>query len=156
MLGWKENGTAFKMNFMKRIKKHFKEVIDIKTSNESIAIGFAIGTFIAILPTPGFNIFISALILLIFKRVSKISLFGALAIWNPITLIPIYTLSFKIGNTIFSSEPIIKYNIIILDQIYNFSRRFLVGNLTLAISLSIISYFIMLKIVEISKKKNSI
>jgi hypothetical protein len=37
--------------YIKRIRKHFREVLKTKTGENSIALGFAIGTFIAILPT---------------------------------------------------------------------------------------------------------
>ena len=42
-----------------RIKHHFAEVIRLKTSGHAIALGFAVGSFISILPTPGFSAFIA-------------------------------------------------------------------------------------------------
>ena len=43
------------MKYLKtRIKHHFGAVLKTKHSPHAIASGFAIGTLIAILPTPGF------------------------------------------------------------------------------------------------------
>ena len=134
--------------FRNKFSSYFKELLKTKTSPHSIAMGFSIGTFVAILPTPGLNILLGLLIVFIFKKISKFALFGAMAIFNPLVLTPIYVFSYKIGNVIFSSEPIVRYKFILLFQIYEFSRRFLVGNLFIATSISILSYFIVKKIVK--------
>lgn len=131
-----------KMKFKDRVDNYLHEIIKNKTSPHSIAIGFSIGTFISIIPTPGFNILLGVLIVFLYKQINKFSLFGSMAFWNPIVVSPLYLLSYKIGNILFSSKPVIKYNVVILDQIYNFSRRFLVGNIIVAITFSIVFYFI--------------
>lgn len=138
-----------------KIKKHFHEVIRTKKSEHSVALGFAIGTFISILPTPGFNILLGLLVVLIFKKVNKFSLFISMAVWNTLTLIPIYWLSYKIGNLLFGSVPVVKYNIVILDQIYNFTRRYLVGNLILALIISPLCYFIVKGLIRLYRKKKN-
>ena len=137
-----------------KIKKHFRDVWEIKTSSHSIALGFAIGTLIAVLPTPGFGVLLGLFLVLIFKRINKFSLIVAFVFWNPFVLLPFYYLSYKIGNILFGSLPVIKYDVVILDQIYNFSRRFLVGNLLIAIFLSITSYFLIRFIVKVFRKKH--
>ena len=138
-----------------KIKHHFQEVMKVKTSPHSIALGFAIGTLIAILPTFGLGILIGVLVVLIFEKVNKFSLLLSFVVFNTFTMIPLYLLSYKIGDLIFGSSPVSKYNIVILNQIYNFSRRYLIGNLIVAIVISTISYFIVKKIVllYIQKKK---
>jgi uncharacterized protein (DUF2062 family) len=123
------------------------------SSEHSIALGFAVGTLINILPIPLFNFLVALLVILIFKKLNKLSLFVALAVWNVFTLLPVYYLSYKIGNFLFDSTPIVKYNIVILDQIYNFSRRYLIGNAILALIISPISYFIVKKIVRVYRKR---
>ncbi|MFH1053581.1 MAG: DUF2062 domain-containing protein [Candidatus Woesearchaeota archaeon] len=143
--------TARKL--INKVKDHFHNVLSIKTTPKEIALGFAIGTFISIIPTPGFNIIIGLIIVLIFERISKLALFGAMVIWNPLTLIPIYLLSFKIGNLIFGSLPVVEFQLSMLNQILFYSRRFLVGNLIVAIGVSIISYVIVFFITTIIEKK---
>ena len=136
-----------------KIKHHFLEVLKIKRSPHSIALGFSIGTLVEILPTPGFNILIALLVVMIYEKINKLSLFGAIIVWNPLVKTPFYILSFKIGDMIFGSVNVVKYNIIIIDQAYNFSRRFLVGNFILAVIMSITSYLVVRIIVTIYQKK---
>jgi uncharacterized protein len=136
-----------------KIKEHFEEILRTKPSPHTIAVGIAIGTFISILPTPGLNFALGFLILLIFKRVNKYSLFLALLFWNTITLAPIYILSYKIGNLLFSQAPIVTIELSLLDKVYQFSRRFLIGNLILAVTISITAYYSIKSIMHSYYKK---
>jgi uncharacterized protein len=137
-----------------KLKEHFLEVIKTKTSPHTIGLGFAIGTFISILPTPGFNIILGLLILLIFKKVNKFSLFAAIFFWNPLTSIPIYYFSYQIGDSLFGSSSIMVYELTLLGKIYLYARRFLVGNIILALITSTTSYFILRGIFVLYYKKN--
>jgi len=139
--------------YKEKLKHHFHEVMKEQTSSHSIAMSFAIGTFISILPTPGFNILIALLVALTYERVNKLSLFFALAFWNPITLIPMYALSLKIGNILFGPLPVVEYDIAFLDQIFNFSRRFLIGNVILAGFTALVSYFLIKDVTRLYRKK---
>lgn len=112
-----------------------------KTSPHSIALGFSIGTLIGILPTPGFGFFIGLLVVLISEKINKVSLFAAILFWNPIVLTPIYFASYAIGD-LFFGPPVDRFKIEFFNKAYSFSRNYLVGNLILAVSISILSYFI--------------
>ncbi|MBT5023080.1 DUF2062 domain-containing protein [Candidatus Woesearchaeota archaeon] len=143
-------------NLKKKFRKHIKEIVKTKKSAHSVAIGFAIGTFISLLPTPGFNILLGVLLVLIYEKVNKFSLFGSMAFWNPFVLAPIYFLSYKIGDLLFSITPVIKYDLSIINQFFNFSRTFLAGNLILALTLSVVGYFLVKKIVEVLQERHII
>ena len=125
-----------------KIKYYAQEVLTEKTTPHSIAVGFAIGSFISILPTPGFNLILALIVSLIYKKVNKVSLFIGVLFWNPLTSPVIYYFSYKLGNLIFGAAPIVVYNVSFMEQIYQFTRRFLVGNIIIAVSMSIISYFL--------------
>lgn len=125
-----------------KVKHHFEEVWKLKNTAHSVALGFAIGTLLAVLPTPGFSILLGFLIILIFEKVNKLSLMAAMAFWNPIILIPIYSLSYLIGDLFFGQLPNIEIQFQLLQQAYNLTRQFLIGNVVLAIIFSITSYFI--------------
>ena len=105
-----------------------------------IASGFAIGTFIALLPTFGFSILLAFVFLALFPTINRPAALLALAIWNPLVQVPIYTLSYQIGDLLFSSAPLLSYKFEILNQIYYFTRRFLIGHLLLTIIITVISY----------------
>ncbi|MBU2214027.1 MAG: DUF2062 domain-containing protein [Patescibacteria group bacterium] len=135
-----------------RIRQYLHDVNETKSSQRAIALGFAIGTLIAILPFFGLGIFVALLVVLIYRDVNKLALFGALALWNPVTLIPIYTLSYSIGDMIFGSAPIVEIQLTFFDQVHQFTRRFLLGNVLLAASFSLFGYFFMYKMVHIIRK----
>jgi uncharacterized protein (DUF2062 family) len=138
---------------LQKTKEHFQEVLETKTSPHSIALGFAIGTCIVILPTFGFNILLGFLIIALFGKINKFALFGAYIIWNPLTILPLYSLSYKVGSLLFKSVPVQEYDLVIWDHIYSFTRRFLVGNILVAITAAIASYIIVYQIVKIIYKK---
>ncbi|MCA9497503.1 MAG: DUF2062 domain-containing protein, partial [Nanoarchaeota archaeon] len=129
------------INFYLKLKNHFLEILKLKTSPHEIALGFAIGTFIEILPTFfGIDYMLALIIILIYPKISKISLFGALLILNFIILTPIHLLNYYIGNLIYAGEPIIYFNIEFWDNLINISRRFLIGSLITAPIISLILY----------------
>ena len=137
----------------KAIKDHFIEIIHLQISPHSIASGFALGTFISVLPTPGFNIILGIIVTLIFSRINKFSLFGAILLWNPFTAAFIYPTSYAIGNNIFGTLPAVDYQLTFFDYLLRFSRRFIVGNLILASSTALASYGITRLAAEIIQHK---
>ena len=139
---------------LRKIKKHFNEVLKLKTTPHEIALGFAIGAFIAIFPTFGLAPLIGIVIVLIFKKISKISLFSGMLVFNELVLIPIYALGYKIGEFIFSGEPTLYFKFEILNQLYTLTQRFLVRNTILAIILSFLSYFIVFYLVRYYQKEH--
>ena len=127
-----------------KLKKHFIEVIELKTSPHSIAMGFALGTLIALLPTLGLGLFIGLGLLFIFKKLSKISMLISFAVWNPLVLALMYPLDYAVGNYILGDLPIKTYKIELLNQLFVHSRRFIIGSIVNAVILSFICYVIIL------------
>lgn len=125
-----------------KLKNYALDIFTEKTTPHSIALGFAIGTLISILPTPGFNLLLALLVSVISKKVNQVSLFIGVLFWNPLTAPVIYYLSYKLGDLIFGATPIIMYDISFMEQVYQFTRRFLVGNILIAVAFTIISYFL--------------
>jgi uncharacterized protein len=138
-----------------KVKKYFQTISKIESTPRSIAMGFAIGTFIGIFPTPGFSFFLGILIVMLFKRVNKIALFGALVLFNPLVNIPFDIASFALGDFIFRDALIKVFDIKFLDYAYHFTRRFLVGNIIIASAMSVLNYFIVKNILlNIRSKRN--
>ena len=136
---------------LEKIKNHLKEVATIKKSPHSIAGGFAIGTFLALLPTFGFGIIIGLLILLLSKKISKLSMLIAFAIWNPLVLAAIYPVSYIVGNAILS-DTIIENESSILNQLLSGSESFLLGSFILALAAAIVSYLFVFSLSHHYKK----
>jgi uncharacterized protein len=142
---------------IKKTRKYFEKHLDLifqtKSSPHSIALGFALGTFIGILPTPGISLLLAIIIIFIFKRISKYSLIGAILLWNPLVQSPIYALSYKLGKLIYRNRPIVEYQVTIYKQVYEYTLRYLTGNLILAITISILCYFLVFGLVKLINRK---
>lgn len=129
-------------DYRKKIKKHLEEVIKIKDSPRAIALGFAIGTAIALLPTLGLGIFIGLGIVLIFKKISKISLFASFVVWNIAILALLVPVEYKLGNFLLKNVPTTAYKIEILNRIFVYSRGYLLGNIIITVIFTTLSYLI--------------
>ena len=109
-------------------------------SPAALALGVALGTFLALLPTFGFSAFIALALLPFLKRINRPAVFVAIFFWNPIVQIPVYAASLQLGSLIFAGAPIVHYDIELLNHLYTFTRRFLVGHLIMTIGLTATSF----------------
>jgi uncharacterized protein len=138
---------------MKKFQKYVESVLKIKSSAHSIALGFSIGTLIGIFPTPGISFILGGIVVFLFKKVSKISLFGAILLWNPLVQLPIYWASYALGKILFKGQEIVTYDVSFFSILFAYTRRYLVGNAIIAITLSILSYYIVRKVADIYQKR---
>jgi len=136
-----------------RLKCYLRRISQLNASPRIIALSFAIGSFIAIIPLFGFGILIGLSVIFIFKKLNKIALMSAFIIWNPLILAPIITFSYKLGDIIFSGVEIVKYEMMFLNHFFTFTRRFLVGNMIIDFSLSLISFVVVYFLVLFYRKK---
>lgn len=133
------------MNFNKvivKIKAYLLKILRQNTSPHKIALSFAIGTFIALIPLLGFGIIIGLIVAMIFKQLNKPALMSAFLIWNPFIVVPLMAISYQIGDIFFGQTEVIRYQLDILNNIFTYTRRFLVGHIVLSADLAIISYLI--------------
>ena len=137
------------------IIKRFKEVLKSNSSPESVSMGFSLGTLIAILPTPGFGIFIALFIAIFLKKLNKVAIVASFTFWNPIIVAPLYWLSYELGSMFFKPNPSTHFDLAIFDQLYHYSGKFILGNAMIAILMSFISYLIVYYlVVKYMKKRN--
>jgi len=136
-------------DFFKKAVKYFMNVVKIEKTPHSIALGFAVGTFIAIFPTAGLDIPIAILAMLIYPKMNKLSLFGSFLFWNPLFSLPVILLSYKIGGLLFANAAMTEYSSFWLNQFIDISRKLLVGLVINAIIISTLSYFIVRLIAHI-------
>ena len=132
--------------FKEKIKKNFKEALEQKPVPQEIALGFSIGTAIAILPSFGLGALIGILIAFIYKKINKVALFLSFVFWNPFLLAPLTGLSYIIGDSILEDAPSTTFELEFFNKIFIYTVRYLVGNIILASILTITSYFIVLYI----------
>ena len=134
------------------IKNYFNNIFHQHFPPHEIALGFGIGVLISTLPTPGLSVILGLVAISIFSKLNKIALFSAFLFFNPFVLMPIYTLSYQIGNFIFWDIPVLNSKIEILNQLYTYSSRFLVGNIIVSVTTAILSYWVVRLIFFIRKR----
>jgi uncharacterized protein (DUF2062 family) len=141
---------------IRMLKRHFCEVLRMKNDSHSIAFGVAVGTFISMLPFPGGHIPIAILTAFFVEKINKLILFASLAVWNPLTMAPIYYASYRISKMFFDINPITGFNSEILNQLFTFIKTMLIGNILIGILLALISYFVIRHVVSERQKKKSL
>jgi len=129
------------------IKKLVKILMQIDDSPEKIARGFAIGIFWGIMPTLGLAVVFSFPTAIIFRANKFSSIIGTL-ISNPLTTPFFYTFSYKIGRLLLGCAPLVfSWELIDIEKLLNISKALLAGSIIFALSLSLLSYVLVLKIV---------
>ena len=106
----------------------------------SVALGFTLGSFIAILPTPGFGAFLALSLTLVFKNINRLAIIVSITIWNPLLLVPLYYLSYLLGSLLLDQPVNLQEEISLYEMLSQYTNAFLVGNIILAVSIALISY----------------
>lgn len=142
-------------NLRSKIIGYHDDMLKSNSSAESIAMGFSLATLIAILPTPGFGIFLSLFIALFFKKINKVAIVASFAIWNPLVLAPVYWLSYILGDVLYQPDPSMHFDLAIFNQLYHYSGKFILGNATIAITFAILGYLFVFTLAQnyLRKKK---
>ena len=128
------------MYFTNQIKKQWSELLLGDFTPHSMALGLAIGTLISLLPTFGFSALLALVTIFMFPKINRPTIFFALIVWNPLVQIPVYAASFHLGSYLFEGMPIVIYDLEVLNQIYSFTRRFLIAHLLLTLIITIFIY----------------
>ena len=135
-------------NSIHYLKGLVAEVMETDGSAQVVAFSFALGSFIALLPTFGIGVFIALLLLILFPFLHKPGLLVAFVIWNPLVQIPLYSIGIGIGALLFSGLPVVSLDVTLWDQVVSLTRRVFVGSLIVSSTLSVLSYclvFILIK-----------
>lgn len=147
--------NIFKSSIFK-IKNHFKKIISLKKSPHAIALGFSVGSFIALFPTFGMAYFIGIGILLIFPTINKFTLFLGVAFWNPFLLAPVYRYSYRVGNYIMGDMPQFAFKFSFNSDMIRMSLRFLLGNIIISLFISLFLYFILFLVVQYFRNRKRV
>ena len=125
----------------RKLKKWVQEAIEERTDPHDIALGFALGLFIGILPTPGIGIVLCLLMVLFFK-VNKLSILAGFALINPVTLPFILAAILFIGTTLTGAKVRTNVDVFSRTEMANMIKPLIVGDLVLAFSAAILGYLI--------------
>ena len=135
------------------LKAKGQALLKAEASAHNQAIGFALGTFISLLPTPGFNLPL-ALLLAGWFRLHRATVLLSLAVWNVFVTAPLFALSYRLGNFLFPAPATDSMAIQWQAQVISFVQGFLVGNLIIAVGVTAVSYTIVLLIIWLVQQKH--
>ena len=130
-----------------------KALFQADVSPAKLAQGFALGTFISILPTPGLNILLATALLGLFKELNRMALFTALTVWNTLVVAPLYALSGKLGALLFTTKLLQGIGIFIDAYLSPKVAHFIVGNVTLAVMITAVSYLLVQTAVSLHQQR---
>ncbi len=157
----KQRPVPKKLSLMLRTQRLIQlyklKLIKIRATPHQIALGFALGVFAAFLPILPLQILL-ALLLAFLVGASKPAAFIGTLVSNPLNTIPLHMAYYQIGRLLVPFEvPYFSWRQIevtdFLDLGWKLYATLGLGALCLAIPCSIISYFIIGKVVEAYRKR---
>lgn len=138
----------------------FRAIFMLDDTPHHIAIGTAVGVFVAMTPTVGVQMLIVLILAGLFKpffSFNKVAALIAVYISNPLTTIPIYWFSYKLGTVFVSGKvtyeqlsEILVYNNLtewwhtVTNLLFQMGWPLIIGSLVVATVCSVISYPVML------------
>ncbi len=130
-------------------------MLKARATPHDIALGFAVGSFWCILPTPGLSILLAfATAGLI--RMSRLSLVASVVVWNPLFVLPIYpTLALPLGQLLLDGGDQTEFKIEILNTVARLGGKLLVGSVIVSIIVSLVAYFLIRRAAEIYQKRKA-
>ena len=129
-----------KNSIRKKLIGFVQKLASENSTPTSIALGFTLGTFIAILPTPGFGAFLAISLTLVFKIFNRLAVIVAVTIWNPLLLVPLYYLSYLLGSVLLARPINLQEELSLYEMLSEYTYTFLVGDIILATLISVVSY----------------
>jgi uncharacterized protein (DUF2062 family) len=133
-------------------REEIASLLNAEASAHNQAMGFALGTFISLLPTPGLN-FALSLLLANWFRLHKATVLLSLAVWNVFVTAPFMALSYRLGSWLFPAPATTSVTAQWQAQVISFVQGFLVGNLIVAGMVTAVSYAIVLLIFWLLQEK---
>jgi len=111
-----------------------------EASADQVARAFAIGTFIGLVPLPGVDIVLTAIVLRSFRQLERLPLFAAMTVWNNVVAAPLYAAGYRVGVICLRLAPLA-----IEERVSHaaaaWTLRFLIGNVIVACVTAVASYF---------------
>lgn len=146
------------------LKRSYIKLLLQRDSARTIAFSFAFGSFVALMPTPLFGVFVALGISLIFKQLNKIAIVVAFLVWNPLLLGMMYSgIIWFVNKVLHSAEEQLPVQDIqpieIQQEVSSFSETFLFikevfwVNLFVALFISTVCYFILFRIIRYRQAK---
>lgn len=128
--------------YRSRVRSALEAAFNESHTPHEIGLSFAVGIFITTLPTLGLGYGVFVILAYFFSWVNKLALIAAAIVLNPATKPFVHAVSYQVSGLFFSPQTIKPFDIVLLDAAVNVVRRILIGNLVIAMVLSIVSYLL--------------
>ena len=136
-------------NIRQKLVGFIQKLANENSTPTSIALGFTLGTFIAILPTPGFGAFLAISLTLVFKMFNRLAVIVAVTIWNPLLLVPLYYLSYLLGSVLLARPINLQEELSLYEMLSEYTYAFLAGNFILAVLIAAGSYISIFRLMTV-------
>ncbi|MEF8880298.1 MAG: DUF2062 domain-containing protein [Candidatus Nanohaloarchaea archaeon] len=130
--------TSLKRKMMETLHEAFEE----EHTDREIAFSFAFGIFVTSLPTLGLGLILFALLIKFTRSISRLAISASIVIMNPLTKWIFYLSSINLGSLILTGR------LSGIGGLEEALKYLLIGSIVLAAILSILSYFVALKLVK--------
>ncbi len=127
-------------NLPASLKQQWQALTQSSATPRNLALAFALGTFISVLPIPGVDLMLTTMLAAWFKQLNRAAMYAAAVVWNTFVVAPFYVLSNQVGGFLFQTGrvPEIPFG----GPTGVLAQRFLLGNLVVALSVTAVSFFI--------------
>ena len=122
------------------LRLEFEKALDGTYTSKQVAGSFALGVFITSLPTLGVGVLLFFVIAHLFASVSRLALFSSVLVLNPAVKWGVYGSSFWLGSLLLGPVEGVTRSDISLSAAPEVVVRLLVGNLIIAVVLTIGAY----------------
>ena len=126
--------------FKRGAKRCFCNIVEAEASPHALALAFSLGTLISLLPTPGLNLALIALLTAVFKRIHKGALVASMGVWNIFVITPMYVLGHQVGTVLVGDTAVLPPLPFADGRLSNLGAAFFVGNLIVAVAVTAVSY----------------
>lgn len=138
--------------YRKRVWNGIKRALAEDHTPHEIAASFALGTFVAVLPTGGTALVVFVIAAYFFERVSKLGLLASVIVFNPVVKWSIYGASVGLGAWLLGPVPGVTLSnptsVDLFTAAPDLVLRHLLGNLIFAVSLAAVGYMLSLYLIR--------
>lgn len=146
--------------YRRQIWDGIERAVSEDNTPREIAWSFAFGSFVAVLPTGGTALVFFVVIVYLFDRVSKIGIFAAIVVYNPVVKWSIYGVSFWVGSLLLGPVPggtlpkgsPVEFTLSTAPEIL---IRQLLGNVIVAALLAFLGYGIVLQLLKVYHQRET-
>lgn len=130
-----------------RVQAELESALLENHSSREVALSFGVGVFITALPTLGTGFLAMAVLVLLFRQLSKIAMLASVVVLNPVVKWGVYGSSYWLGQRILGPGPGLNIDDSLLAAGSDVLVRLWLGNFILAVLLAFVGYFVALRLV---------